>query len=160
MKISEKDRQAAFVALAVVAIAAAACVVLFGNADSPADGSEFYSSLKSADRVGFIYDVRGADSLQAAAAYQCGVDIISRGRFAGKVVQNVGCDATGCILASTSGNGTSSLTYDETLRKFDSVPYILVKPGEPGYKLFRRHMEIYTGNSTTNVTCDISATEG
>ena len=86
--------------------------------------------------------------------------MISRGRFAGKTVENIGCDNTGCLLASTDGNGTTRLTFESALSKFSSVPYILERPGEPGYKFFQRHMEIYIGNATGNTTCDLAATEG
>jgi len=160
--LPESGRNALAALLAVLAISVAAYALLFsGQPDNPADGSEFYAMLVSSGKVGIVYDVRGADQLQASAIYQCGVDIISKGRFAGKSLQNIGCSQEGCIAASSSGNGTARMSYEQALKQVSGDPYILVKPGEPAYNFFQRHMEISIGKNTTgNSTCDISATEG
>lgn len=129
--------------------------------DKEADGSEFYARLQSAERAGILYDVRGAQGDQASAIYQCGVDMIGKGRFAGKPLEIIACEDGGCIDSSTDRNGTSGIQYGEARRKISAVPFILIKPGEPAYKFFERHMEISIGaNVSGNVSCDISATEG
>ncbi len=160
--LSERDRNMLFSALAIVAICAVAYALFFsGASDNPADGSEFYARLESAGKVGLLYDVRGAQADQASAIYQCGVDIISKGRFAGKSLEIVACESGNCIDSSPDRNGTSSISYDEAVRRVSQFPYILIKPGTPSYKFFQRHMEISIGqNISGNVTCDISATEG
>ena len=160
--LSERDRNMLLGTLAIVAICAAAYVIFFsGVSDNPADGSEFYARLESSGSVGLLYDVRGAQPGQASAIYQCGVDMISKGRFAGKSLEIVACESGNCIDASPDRNGTRSVTYDEAVRTVSAFPYILIKPGEPSYKFFQRHMEISIGqNVTGNATCDISATEG
>ena len=160
--LSERDRNMLLGALAVVAICAAAYVIFFsGVPDNPADGSEFYARLESSGSVGLLYDVRGAQPEQASAIYQCGVDMISKGRFAGKSLEIIACESGNCIDSSPDRNGTRSVTYDEAVRTVSAFPYILIKPGTPSYKFFQKHMEISIGqNVTGNVTCDISATEG
>src|SRR3989338_5999812 len=131
MKLSERDRNAAFALLIVLAVGV------------------------------IIYDVRGADQQQVTSAYQCGVDIISKGRFAGMALENIACDESGCLSASTEGNGTSQMTFEQAKRKLESIPYILIKTGEsPSYSFFQRHMEIVIGKDTGNTTqCDIVAKE-
>jgi len=155
MKLSERDRNAAVAVLAVAAIAMAAyAVFLSPKSDMPSDGSEFYSMLQSSDEVGIFYDVRGADPAQATAIYQCGVDIISKGRFAQKKLEVISCDDKECMTI------TETLGFEQARKKIGAVPYILIKPGDGAYSFFQRHMEIYIGkNATGNATCDISATE-
>ncbi len=160
--LSGRDRNALFAALAVIALSATAYVLLFSAPqDREADGSEFYARLQTASAVGFLYDVRDAQGDQASAIYQCGVDIIGKGRFAGKTIDIAACDGSGCIYSSTSQNGTSRISYGEARAKISTVPYISIKAGEPAYKFFERHMEISLGeNAAGNVSCDISASEG
>ncbi|MCX8195167.1 MAG: hypothetical protein N3G22_03625 [Candidatus Micrarchaeota archaeon] len=163
MALSEKQKQALFAILAMAALGAAAFVFFFAQEpDFPSDGSEFYHRLASSGRVGFLYDVRGADERQIQGIYQCGVDIISRGRVAGKVVENIACDEGGCLFASSEGgNRTSIMTFEQAIRRFSDAPYILIKGGErPSYQFFKRHMEIYIGKGEWNGSCDISAKEG
>lgn len=162
MKLSENDRIAAFALLVLLAAGGAAYLFLFSEpSDLPSDGREFYYSLRAADKVGIIYDARGGTDAQVTSAYQCGVDIISKGRFVGKTLENIACDDTGCISAATTGNGTSRMTYDQAKKKLASAPYILIKTGEESsYQFFQRHMEIVIGKSAGNATkCDIAATE-
>ncbi|MFA6490113.1 MAG: hypothetical protein WCT52_05545 [Candidatus Micrarchaeia archaeon] len=160
--ISERGRNALFGVLAILAICAAAYVLFFSAPqDKEADGSGFYARLTSSDKVGLFYDVRGAQGEQASAIYQCGVDMIGKGRFAGKAIEVIACEDSGCIDSSTDRNGTTRISYDEARRKISGVPYIVINAGEPAYKFFERHMEITIGaNVSGNVTCDISATEG
>ncbi|MEM4634146.1 MAG: hypothetical protein QW275_03260 [Candidatus Anstonellaceae archaeon] len=159
--ISEKDRKAIFAVLALLAIALAAYVLLFQpNPDAPSqDGREFYFLLSNSDKVAFLYDVRDASEEQASAIYQCGVDIISKGRLAGKLVTNIGCSQEGCIAAKSEGNGTRRMGYEQALKEASSQPYFLIKAGEPGYKFFEKHMEITIGSTVEGSTCDIFATE-
>ena len=161
-RISERDRNAAFALLAIVALAAAAYVLFLSEPYDPpsSDGREFYAGLTSASRVGLLYDVRGADDAQASAIYQCGVDMISKGRFVGKSQQILACDNSGCISSSPDTNGTNRLTFEQAKKKASQMPYILIKPGQSGYAFFQRHMEIYIGKGAEgNATCDIAATE-
>lgn len=162
MKLSEKDRIAWFALLVLLAIGGAAYLFIFSEPpDSPSDGREFYYALRAADRVGILYDVRGGADAQVTAAYQCGVDIISKGRFVGKALENIACDQQGCLSASTAGNGTSRQTYEQAKKKLAVIPYILIKTGEnSSYSFFQRHMEIVIGKNAGNSTkCDIAATE-
>lgn len=161
-RISERDRNAAFALLAIVALATAAYVFFLSEPYDPhsSDGSEFYSLLASAERVGLLYDVRGADDAQASAIYQCGVDMISKGRFVGKAQEFIACSSDGCLSAASTQNGSSRMTFEQAKKKVSQVPYILIKPGESGYQFFQRHMEIYIGKGNAgNATCDIAATE-
>jgi len=163
LKLSEKDRQLLFAALVVAALGAAAYAFFLSTPeDKLSDGNEFYRLLSASGSAGFLYDVRGADQEQAQAIYQCGVDIISKGRLAGKALDNIACDETGCIAASTASNGTSRLTFEQAKRRLSSAPYIQIGPDAvSSYRFFQRHMEIYIGKNTGNATrCDISAIEG
>ncbi len=162
MKLSENDRKAGFALLVLAALGAAAYVFFLSEpADLPSDGRELYYLLKNAGRAGILYDVRQGSEQQASAIYQCGVDIISKGRFAGIALENIACDESGCLSVSTERNGTSRMTYEQAKRKFSSIPYILIKPADSSsYQLFQRHMEISIGKNFTNASrCDISATE-
>ena len=163
MKLSEKDKQALFVVLAVLAIVAVAYALFLTPAPDrrSADGSEFYFSLTNSSTVGFLFDVRGATAdAQKSAIYQCGVNMISAGRFAGKTIETVACDGSGCIAASSSSNGSATMSFGEAQKAFSGMPYIYVLAGDGAPAFFMHHMEIYIpANITGNVTCDISATE-
>jgi len=160
MKLSERDRNFAVAAIVVLALALVAYVLISSAPnDTPSDGSEFYYLLSDAKTVGFLYDVRGAGDAQKPAIYQCGVDIIGRGRFVGKEIINIACDESGCLATSTEKNGSEEMGFDAARRKFSGTPYILITHGENGYRFFKRRMEIYIGAAGGNVTCDISATE-
>lgn len=162
MALSENDRQALFAALVVVAALAAAYAFFFAQPpDAESDGQEFYYFLSGSDSAGIIYDVRLAQPGQSTAIYQCGVDIISKGRLAGKKLSNIACDSEGCISVSTEGNGTQKMGFEQAKLKLAGVPYLLITASDaPGYKFFQRHMEIYIGKNASNATrCDIAATE-
>ncbi len=165
--LSEQNKQLLFAALAILAIGAAAYVFFLAEPpDNPSeDGRAFYYFVAGENKVGFLYDVRGADEKQISSIYQCGVDMISKGRFAGKTIFNIGCDENGCISTSSSANGSGSMDFEQAKRKLSGTPYFLVKPAETSaYKLFERHMEIYVGKDfvAANGTplCDFSATLG
>jgi len=160
--LSERGKVLLFAALTLVALLLAAYIIFFPLLqDKAADGSEFYTRLQSADKVGILYDVRGAQGEQASAIYQCGVDMIGKGRFAGKSLEIIACEDNGCLSIATDVNGTNNLTFGEAKSKMSSMPYISISPGAPSYKFFERHMEISIGeNVTGNSTCDISASEG
>ena len=147
--------------LVAVALFAASYVIFFPpSPDNEADGSEFYARMAAADKVGLLYDARVAQGDQASAIYQCGVDMISKGRFVGKELENAACGQDGCIDSITGMNGTSRISFDEAQRRMSSKPYILIKAGAPSYKFFNRHMEISIGEDASgNVSCDISAIE-
>lgn len=158
--ISESSRNALFALLAVLAIGAAAYVFFFsGPSDSPSDGSEFYASLVQSKSVAILYDVRDASQEQATAIFQCGVDIISKGRFAGKGLRNIACDSQGCLEMVTGSNGSNKMSFDTAKKEVSGAPYVLIKPGTAGYALYQRHMEIYISGNATDAKCDISATE-
>ena len=159
--LSERDRNAIFAVLVAVALFAASYVIFFPpSPDNEADGSEFYARMAAADKVGLLYDARVAQGDQASAIYQCGVDMISKGRFVGKELENAACGQDGCIDSITGMNGTSRISFDEAQRRMSSKPYILIKAGAPSYKFFNRHMEISIGEDASgNVSCDISAIE-
>jgi hypothetical protein len=159
--LPETSRQILFAALVVLALALALIAFFLPPQDSEADGSEFYLRLKNSPKVGFLFDTRGAEESQASAIYQCGVDIISRGRFANKTIEIIACSQEGCLSSSTDKNGTSKISFDEAVRRLSDIPYIAIKPGTPSYKFFQRHMEIMIGKDISgNATCDIEATEG
>lgn len=155
MKLSEKDKKAAFAVLVVAAAAIAAyALLLMPKSDLPSDGSEFYGMLQNSDRVGIFYDVRGAGPEQATAIYQCGVDIIGKGRFAQKKLEVVSCNEMECVTIK------ETLGFEQAMKKLDGMPYILIKPGNGSYSFFQRHMEIYIPDGGFgNTSCDISARE-
>ena len=163
MKLSDNNKQIALAVLAVLVIAVLAYALFIApRPDLPtADASQFYTSLVNSSTVGLLLDVRGATTdAQKSAIYQCGVDMISKGRFAGKTLVNIACDSTGCISASSASNASSTLTFDQAQQEFGSVPYIYIRAGTGAPEFFTHHMEIYIpANITGNVTCDISATE-
>jgi hypothetical protein len=163
--LSEADKRALFALLAVVALCAIAYAAFAASQqDPPSDGSDFYLLLLDSQKVGLLYDARSPQSdAQQSAIYQCGIDMISKGRFAGKEVVNIGCDAAGCLYTTTGQNGSSRMPFSEAQKRlYSEMPYILIKPGEGGYAFFKRHMEIYIPANVTPAAsyCDFSATEG
>ncbi len=166
INVTESQKQMLFGLLAIAALGIAAYVLFLSEpADNPADGSAFYYKLSASDKVGIVYDVRGATDKQTSAIYQCGVDMISKGRFAGKTLYNIGCDSGGCVSTSTETNGSYKLTFEQAKKKVSEMPYFIIKGGaESSYNFFERHMEILVGkdyNAAYNVTsCDISAKVG
>ncbi|MCX8197605.1 MAG: hypothetical protein N3F07_00185 [Candidatus Micrarchaeota archaeon] len=159
--LSEDRKKMLFALLALAALAASAYVFLFSpKQDLPSDGREFYFLLQNSGKAAFLYDVRGAEGDQASAIYQCGVDIISKGRLAGKELTNIGCDENGCLASRPESNRTAKMSYEQALAEISSQPYILIKAGSPGYQFFQRHMEIRIGKEASEgVSCDISAVE-
>ncbi|MCX6770276.1 MAG: hypothetical protein NT051_06435 [Candidatus Micrarchaeota archaeon] len=161
-RLSEGGKQALFAALVAIALLLAAYAVFLMPASDPRseDGSEFYFLLRDSPTVGMLYDAREVTSGQAQSIYQCGVEMISKGRFAGKSLLIVACDSTGCESMSTSTNGSNRMTFEQAGKEMTAMPYVLIKPGESGYAFYKRHMEISIGkNVTGNINCDISATE-
>jgi len=156
--LTDKDKNTLLAALAIVALAAAAYVLFLSEpSDSPSDGFEFVGYLANAESAAFLYDTRGADDGQTQAIYQCGVDLISKGIVAGKNLVNIGCDADGCLSTTSTGNGSSSLTYEQAKKKVSPMPYILIKPAQQSsFSFYQRHMEIHIGKNITNASsCSI-----
>lgn len=166
INVSESQKQMLFALLAIAALGVAAYALFLSEpADNPADGSAFYYKLSESDKVSILYDVRGATDAQTSAIYQCGVDMISKGRFAGKTLYNIGCDSSGCVSASSAANGSDRLTFEQAKKRAATMPYFIIKQGDTSaYSFFERHMEITVGkdySATYNTTsCDISATVG
>jgi len=158
MKLSEKDRTYAFAALAIVALAAVAYVFFFSNSDSSvADAKPFYSLLLKSDKVGVIYDVRGTSDTQAQAIYQCGVNIISRGPFAGKELQIIGCNIDSCLSIIQGTNASSQMDYQSALSSLSGKPYVLVDgAAESSLKYFQRHLQITLGRNVTSAGANCS----
>lgn len=163
MEISETSKKAAFAALALLAIGALCFALFFSEKpDLPAaDASQFYHSLSNSSTAGFLFDVRGATSdAQKSAIYQCGVDIISKGRLAQKTLLSIACDDSGCIYITSAANGSRKMPFSDAKLELSGIPYIYVLPGDKAPAFFERHMEIYIPeNISGNVSCDISATE-
>ena len=161
--ISDGSKGALFTILALLALGVLACVFLFPGPTDPSspDGSDFYFALVGSNSVAIIYDVRKVESdPQQSAIYQCGVDMIYKGRFVGKSLSNIACEEGGCLYTTTGSNGSNRMSYDQAIKSMDGNPYILIKPGkEAGYAFFKRHMEIYIGVNASGTKCDISATE-
>lgn len=145
MKLSENDRKAAFVLLALLAVAAAAYVIFFAApSDSPSDWQHFVSSVATAQEAAVYMDARGADEAVTRRIYQCGADIILSGRelFGGRTMNVFACDSTGCFSATSSSNASNTLTSEQVMGKLRHQPYVLIKKGTPGTKVFERHVEI------------------
>jgi hypothetical protein len=162
--LSQRDRDALFALLAIAALGAAAyALFLSGQPDAPSpDGHEFYSLLIASQGATILYDVRGVeDDAQNSRIYQCGVDIISSGIFAGKSLYVIGCSEEGCLSMSGGSNGSNRMGIDQAKKEASSAPYILIKPGKSGYAFYQRHMEIMIASNLTEWTgCKITATEG
>ena len=164
--LTDGNRKILFAALAIIALGVIAYAFLSAAPADPvsSDGSEFYHLLVSSPTSAILYDVRGVGSdAQQSAIYQCGVDMIYNGRFVGKTVSNIACDAKSCIYTTSGTNMTNYMSYDQAIKTLSGTPYILIKPGgASGYMFFQHHMEIYiAANATgTGAKCDLSATEG
>ncbi|MCX6772425.1 MAG: hypothetical protein NTV88_01490 [Candidatus Micrarchaeota archaeon] len=162
MKLSEKDKTTAFAVLAIVALAVVAYVFFFSNANATedkaaADAKPFYSLLVNSSKVGVLYDVRGADDAQAQSIYQCGVNIISKGAFAGKDLQVIGCDANGCLSSNQGNNSSSQMNYQQALSSLSGKPYILIDgASESGLKYFQKHLQITLGKNVTSAGANCS----
>lgn len=155
MKLSEKSKQAAFALLALCAAAVALYALLFSEpADKPSDLEGFVASVVSSPSIGLFMDARGASQATAKTLYQCGTDIAGGKLFGSHQVETYGCDDSGCLSTSSSGNGSTKLTYEQAKRKLRGLPYVAVMAGKPSTLFFERHIEIRLDNSF-NGTCRI-----
>jgi hypothetical protein len=157
--LPEGARNALFALLAIAAIGAAAYVFfILPSSDTPADGQEFLNLLVSSSQTGIIYDVReSVNDKQRTNIYQCGVDMIFKGRFVGKNLTVIACDIGGCLASLPSG-ASKQMTYEQAQKEVSSMPYFIIKAGKSSsHQFFRRHMEITLGPEIANWTgCDIS----
>ncbi len=143
MKISEKDKQAAF-ALLVLSAAAFIAYALFiaEPADKPASLEAFVASAAASPKIGLFLDGRGASGQTVILIGQCGTDLASGRLLGSHVVETYGCDDNGCISTSSAGNGSSKMTYEQVRKKLREVPYVEISAGTPSTLFFERHMEI------------------
>lgn len=152
---SERDRNALFALLVIAALAAAAYVLFFvQQTDRPSTLEGFVSNAANSSQLGLFMDARGADFATARVLYQCGTDLAGGKLFGSHIVETYGCDDTSCLHTSSTGNGSEGLTYDQTLSKLRSIPYVEVAQGSPRTLFFERHMEIYL-DSSFNGSCRI-----
>ena len=155
IKLSERDRQAGFALLALLAVALVAYVVFLAPpTDTPSDMDTFVGRVLGAPAVSLFFDMRGTPPSDVSRIYQCGVDIAGGSLFGSKVVTTYACDDKGCISANSASNGSSTLTYEQVLKKLPGSPYILVKGGAPSTKFFLNHAEI-TVDQTFNASCKL-----
>jgi len=153
IKLSERDRQAGFVLLAIAAIALAAYVLLFTSpSDTPSDMDTFVGRMLGANSVSLFMDARGASQESSRIIFQCGVDIAGGSLFGSKTLTTYACDNDGCISANSVSNGSNTLTYDQLQKKLRETPYILVRSGAPSTKFFLNHAEI-TIDESFNASC-------
>jgi hypothetical protein len=150
IKISERDRQAGFALLALLAVALVAyAVFLSPPADTPSDMDTFVGRVLGAPSVSLFFDMRDTPPSDVSRIYQCGVDIAGGKLFGSKTVTTYACDDKGCISANSASNGSSTLTYEQVQKKLSGSPYILVKGGAPSTKFFLNHAEITVDSSFT-----------
>jgi len=155
IKLSERERQAGFVLLAVVALALAAYVLFLAPAsDTPSDMDTFVGRVLGASNVSLLMDARGASQESSRIVFQCGVDIAGGKLFGSKAVTTYACDNGGCISANSASNGSSTLTYDTVQKKLRGTPYVLVRAGAPSTKFFLNHAEIMI-DSSFNQSCKL-----
>jgi len=148
IRLSERDRRAAFALLAVLAAGLAAYVLFLAEpADPEADIDTFMGSVLSSQSVALFFDMRGSQPEDASRIYQCGVDIAGGSLFGSKTVSTYACDDSECIFANSAQNGSGRLTYEQVKMSLRGVPYILVRGGAPSTKFFSRHAEITVDES-------------
>ena len=153
IKLSERDRQAGFALLALLAVALVAYVVFLSPpADTLSDMDTFVGRVLGAPAVSLFFDMRSAPPADVSRIYQCGVDIAGGSLFGSKTVTTYACDANGCISANSASNGSSTLTYEQVIKKLSGSPYILVRGGAPSTKFFLNHAEI-TVDGSFNASC-------
>jgi len=156
---SEKTKQLAFILLVLLTLGLLFYVFfLLPPQDEPSeDGKEFYEKLIQSQKVAILFDARGINSEHAGLIYQCGVDMIYKGRFVGKQLESIACDDSGCISAQLGSNYSIKMTFEQALKKASNSPYILIKPGDvSSYKFFKNHLEIQIAPAA-NGTCDLVA---
>ena len=86
------------------------------------------------------------------------MNIISKGTFAGKALQTIACDSSGC-LESMGPNSATKMPYEQAKSAMASKPYILIDGGnQSGLHYFQRHLEITLGSgiSSQNANCSLS----
>ena len=155
MKISEKDKQAAFALLILAAAAVVAYALIFATPpDKPSSLDGFVANAANYDNISLFMDARGADTATARKIYQCGTDLAAGQLFGSHLVETYGCDDSGCISASSSQNGSARLTYESARLMLRGQPYVEIKQGSPQTLFFENHMEIYL-DSSFNGTCKI-----
>ena len=155
IKLSERDRQAGFVLLALLALGLAAYVLFFTPpSDTPSDMETFVGRVIGANNVSLLMDARGANQESARIVFQCGVDIAGGSLFGSKTVTSYACDNDGCISATSASNGSNTLTYEQVQKKLSAAPYVLVRAGVPSTKFFLNHAEI-TLDETFNASCKL-----
>ncbi len=155
MKISEKDKQAAFALLLIAAAAVVAYAVFFAEApDSPSTIEGFVANAAARNNLGLFMDARGTDAPTARKIFQCGTDLAAGKFFGSHTVETFGCDDTGCLSASSAANGSSRLTYEQARGQLRNQPYVEVKAGAPSTLFFENHVEISLDGSF-NGTCRI-----
>ncbi|MFA6907385.1 MAG: hypothetical protein WC263_01000 [Candidatus Micrarchaeia archaeon] len=156
IKLSERDRQAGFALLAILALGLVAYVVFLAPpADAPSDMDTFVGRVLGSKNVALLMDARGASQESKQIVFQCGVDIAGGSLFGSKVVTSYACDdKDGCISANSASNGSSALTYDTVLTKLRESPYIVVRAGAPSTAFFANHAEI-TVDESFNASCKL-----
>jgi hypothetical protein len=155
IRLSERDRQAGFVLLAVVAVALVAyALFLAPSSDTPSDMDTFVGRVLGANNVSLLMDARGASQESSRIVFQCGVDIAGGKLFGSKIVTTYACDNDGCISANSASNGSSTLTYDTVQKMLSKTPYVLVRAGAPSTKFFLNHAEI-TIDESFNESCKL-----
>ena len=156
MKLSEKNRQALFAALAVIALIAIVYVLTLPPkyADKESDMNTFVNNVLPASRVSFFFDARGANITSSRKIYQCGVDMISTKLFGSKIIDTYACDDNECLGVSSDVNGSVKLSYDEVQKKIVQTPFIVISKGALGTKFFDHHAEISLDESF-NSSCKL-----
>ena len=155
IKLSERDRQAGFALLCLLAVALVAYALFIATPpDTPSDMDTFVGRVLAAPSVSLFFDMRGTPSSDASRIYQCGVDIAGGSLFGSKTVTTYACDDKGCISANSASNGSSTMTYDTVQRLLAKAPYIVVRGGAPSTKFFLNHAEI-TIDQSFNASCKL-----
>ena len=155
IKLSERDRRAGFVLLALLALGLVAYVLFLAPpSDTPSDMDTFVGRVLGSSNVALLMDARGASQDSARVVFQCGVDIAGGKLYGSKTVTTYACDDSGCISANSASNGSNTLTYEQVQKKLASTPYVLVRAGTPSTKFFYNHAEI-TIDQTFNQSCKL-----
>jgi hypothetical protein len=153
MKISERDKQAAFALLVLLAAAVAAYALFFAEpAEKQSDLEGFVASAAASPKIGLFMDGREASAQEVISIGQCGTDLASGRLFGSHVVETYGCDNAGCISTSSEGNGSAKLTYEQARRKLREMPYVAISAGKPSTLFFERHIEIRL-DASYNASC-------
>ena len=155
IKLSERDRQAAFALLAILAAGLAAYAIFIAEPPDPAaDIDTFVGNVLASQNVALFFDMRNTPPEAASKIYQCGVDIAGGSLFGSKTVSTYACDDSECMAVNSAQNGSSRLTYEQVKKSLRGVPYILVKGGTPSTLFFTSHAEI-TVDESFNSNCKL-----